>query len=360
MTRLSAFATATALVIFGIGSGTARADFATNLVAYYNFDNQVNAQVGGSALNGTLVGVTFAAGQSGFGQTGSFASSADQRGDLPDVAALNMGAGDFTVSMWLNMSEKQLSDTPVITNKNWDSGGNLGWVFTAARNSGDDPFANFTATSGGRRDAGGTVSMSLNAWHNVVYTVARSGLMTIYIDGAAQASVDITGTSGSVDTGFAITLGGNSGGPTGPRTYEANHNYRGLMDDLGIWKRALSASEVQTLHNDGVAGKTLGAELNPVPEPAALIQTAFGLLCVGSYAGWRRRTRTPPEPERRGGSRCRRAARRRRPTPRRSVRAKGRVVDGEQIRATTPIPEGDGSPVRANSRFLAQSKCDCR
>ena len=75
-------------------------------------------------------------------------------------------------------------------------------------------------------------------------------------DGAAG-----TGLTGNVKTGQAAALGRE--GPTG------GNYFTGFVDDLAIWKRALTPAEVGRLFNEGQNGQSLGDLLR---QPTSLIE----------------------------------------------------------------------------------------
>lgn len=80
------------------------------------------------------------------------------------------------------------------------------------------------------------------AWHHVVYTVDSSGNMTLYVDGASAA----TGTaSGTMSTGKSFSIGVNR------PTANTSDQWVGTLDEVGVWSRALTSTEVTTLYNSG-------------------------------------------------------------------------------------------------------------
>lgn len=96
------------------------------------------------------------------------------------------------------------------------------------------------------RNSGGTnytitynSGLNLNTWNHLVLTYNGSTL-TLYHDGAFASSIPATGTISSATEAFNIGFTPFSGN---------NFYFDGQIDDLGLWSRALSASEVSTLYN---------------------------------------------------------------------------------------------------------------
>jgi hypothetical protein len=82
-------------------------------------------------------------------------------------------------------------------------------------------------------------SLNLNTWNHFVLTYNGSTL-TLYHDGTSASSIPANGTISSTSEAFNIGLTPFSGN---------NFYFQGRMDDLGLWSRALSSSEVSTLYN---------------------------------------------------------------------------------------------------------------
>lgn len=154
--------------------------------------------------------------------------------DLGSRSDLKFGSGSFTVSFWHtgNLS----GDQTVISNKNWNSGKNVGWYIGPA-----------VANAMTLNIADGTNRMDTSAgsvgseWHLLTVTVDRANQVgKVYVDGVEKASKEMTalGTS-SVDTAFNTIIGadGNKG----------NGGANVTMDDLKIWKRTLTATEIKAL-----------------------------------------------------------------------------------------------------------------
>ncbi|MGO8679216.1 MAG: LamG domain-containing protein [Limisphaerales bacterium] len=272
------------------------------LVAHLKFDgNLLDATT--NQINGTSVslgtvgtnGVTFAPGLLGQavhilvtkdGTTNDFVS-------LGYPALLHFGSDatgdttDFSVALWLKVSSSS-ADEPLISNKNWDSGGNLGWVIS---NESDGTRINLKDDINSRKDEVGHAGPQLEDqnWHHLAVTFARTNVASIYVDGVLLQTLSIAPDAGnavgSLDTDvlgdpprgvagpdWAVNLGEDGTG------LYATNNGAGLdclMDDVGIWRRALEASEVLEIYTKGAVG---GQTLDQQPGPA------FSTVIPVSYA----------------------------------------------------------------------------
>ena len=176
---------------------------------------------------------------------------------------------DFSAAFWVKIFHED-ADEPFIANKNWDSGGNLGWDINA---QGDGMKWNWRDDLNGRRDSPHVApQLEDGNWHHIAVTFERTNVGTIYVDGvfqnASSIAPDAASTVGSVDTdsqnvtrgpGWAINLGEDGTG-----LYPTN-NGAGLdclMDDVGIWRRLLTPDEVSQIYGAGLQGLDIESSAN--------------------------------------------------------------------------------------------------
>ncbi len=176
----------------------------------------------------------------------NYLTISDLNGDLQfDVT------NSFTIALWLKYSAA-FNDVPIIGNA-VNSTYQTGWVLTE-----DGGRFEWTAVSGGSVIAdpvsGTSPLINDNAWHHVAVAFDRNaGTAASYVDGARMASHSLSGL-GSLVTGQTLTIGQDPSGAYGT----ANFN----LDDLGIWRRALTDYEVLSVYNaaqnSGVSFDTYG------------------------------------------------------------------------------------------------------
>ena len=78
-------------------------------------------------------------------------------------------------------------------------------------------------------------------WQHVA-AVYETNILKFYIDGSLAVEESITGLDTSAEDHGRIAKNSFPGG---------GEHYKGLIDDVRIYDRALSAAEVQALHNLG-------------------------------------------------------------------------------------------------------------
>jgi len=255
----SKFATSaffTALLIAGCGGGgggsISTADPLTKgLIHEWKFDGDANDSIG--TLNGTTVGaVTYASAQIGQG----IVLDGNTMGvTLPAVADMQFQAS-FTVSAWakLNSYPSGGRQWDTIAFDGDDRGGNDPW-YLSVNPGGLLEFqidgAAFPASPGALDHA-----FPLNQMTLVTATYdLPSGTMTLYLNGAQVEQL-----TGNKTLTPVVPLDSGSQPGTGIGNVNAfpssafNFAWDGTIDDVRIYSRALSASEVLKLYNRGLAG----------------------------------------------------------------------------------------------------------
>jgi len=249
-----------------VGTG---GDLKTGLVVHLPFDDNYN-DTSGRNNNAS------AAGTPDF-QTGAIGKALHVQaladGSIENFATLGYpddlkftDATDFSISLWVNVTS-QSDDHPFISNKDWGSSDNKGWGI-------------FTQGGGGLRDQvtgagpGGTkfsqnppVNWNDHSWHNIVVTFKRGVESVAYFDGAIVLKSPLA-TAGTIDTDdvpLAVNIGQDG---TGAYTDGNRSSLDALIDDVGIWRRVLTAEDAGTLYLLGKSGKDLGATQSAQPKIA--------------------------------------------------------------------------------------------
>jgi hypothetical protein len=212
----------------------------TGLVAAYNFNagsGTTLADVSGNANNGTIANGTWStAGHAGGALSFNGTSSAVT---IPDSASLTLSAG-MTLEAWVNasalgttwrtavMKEQPPADLTVALYANTDTTRPSGHVFTSAESI-----------------LKGTAALSVNTWTHLATTYDGTTLR-LYVNGTQVATKATTGSISTVSGN--VKIGGNA---------IWGEWFQGLIDDVRIYNRGLSAAEVQTDMNTPVAGTAL-------------------------------------------------------------------------------------------------------
>ncbi len=250
----------------------------------------------GRGNNGTSVGNTpFGAGR--LGQAVSYQSKTDGSSfnyvTLGRPADLNFGSSQsFSVAFWAKLNSWQ-GDPAFLANKDWDSGNNPGWVVATA---GDGRIqwnlaGDASGASGNRRDydSGGGYFAG-GAWRHVVVSFERlpgSGRARTYIDGQRLNETAWAGADNQVNS---LAPRSTNIGQDGMGDYTDGNSVGadGMMDELVIWRRALTDAEAAGVHAAGVLGlPASGANAGMVLQLAPTgLQAARGPGGTGLRLSW--------------------------------------------------------------------------
>jgi len=219
------------------------ANLTNDLVLHLTFDTDTTTDTSGRGNNATEGGLpTLVAGKLGnavqlstdtTGGTYNYLTVPDLNSDFQFEAT-----NSFTIAFWLKYTTN-FSDLPIIGNAG-NSSYNPGFVLTEDGNQ----FEWTLTTDGGGQvvaDPAGGPILNDGAWHQVTLVVDRSAQVAgSYVDGALIDSRSV-GAVGSLITGNILAIGQD---PTG--AYGVSGTF--ALDDLGIWKRALSPTEAESIY----------------------------------------------------------------------------------------------------------------
>lgn len=234
------------------------------LVGYWLMNEGGGSKVFDSSGNGnmgTLVADThFVA-----GKFGGSALNFDGTGDYVDLiynSSLSFGTGDFTLSAWIY--PHTVSSYIVIFGK--DVVGERDWDFGLGSQSGKLVFYD------GQTDISihSNAVLSANSWQQVIAT--RSGTtLTLYVDAKVQG----VGTSeGNFTETNDIYIGA--------REYAGYEQYfDGIMDQLRIFNRALTASEIAQLYREPFAVFKDPDEI-PILDQYYTVEGAAGIMTLNT------------------------------------------------------------------------------
>jgi hypothetical protein len=173
--------------------------------------------------------------------------------DVPADVAFDWGATDsFSIEFWLQTdSVSTCSGNEVVVGRD-DSSTNLHW-WTGCRDGGQATFY-LIDTEGQSAWVRGTTDLTDGSWHHVAAARdAGANEIRIYVDGQEEDSTTATYANGFDSPTAALNIGwlDLSGG----------FHFNGIVDEVALYDRALSAGEIQQHYNDGEAGP--GYCINP-------------------------------------------------------------------------------------------------
>jgi hypothetical protein len=222
----------------------------TGLVAWWTGDKDgtellfahnatLTSQVAGEEVQAGVAGAV--AGAFTFAGATSYASVADD-------PALDVGIGDFSIALWLRTS--CTNSTCVYLDKR-NGGSSLGYslysidgILGLQLNDPVSGFGNYPSVS----------NILDDNWHFVVVSVQRASStgLNFYLDNKLDATLNPMGRQGSLDNDSPLIFGARSGDVKSSAL--SGHADASFYDEVQLYKRALSAAEVQAIWTAGVNG----------------------------------------------------------------------------------------------------------
>jgi hypothetical protein len=210
------------------------------MVAWWRAETNGEDFVGSN--DGVLSGVTFANGK--VGQAFNF-SAANQNIALPASSSLNVGAGaGFAIACWINPANNAVP-YPLIE---WTTaGGVIGprlWLNVNHLGQGGPGTLSFSFTDSSPHFLASSPNLiSPGTWHHAAMTYDKpAGMCRLYLNGVEVASRNVGSITAATNT--PMILGFRPGWDS----------YPGMLDEVALFSRTLSAAEIQAIHAAGAAG----------------------------------------------------------------------------------------------------------
>jgi len=208
-------------------------DIASGLVGYWKFDESGglvaydfsgNGNIGNNNTTTVITSENCSMGNClGFNGTNSMVVSSD--------VVINPATSDFTAMGWIKVTDYTAVSRDVFSQED-GSGTGRSWL-TVASPSG------FLSSSIGNVSTFGSTALTPGTWHHG--TITKSGTsLKIYLDG----TLDGSGTATTESSVGKLRMGMNKATSTNP--------FYGSLDDMRVYNRALSASEIKQIYENQV------------------------------------------------------------------------------------------------------------
>ena len=180
-----------------------------------------------AAVKSTL-GITDAAAISNFVPRSITFTNTSAYLSLADNAALDVDAGDFSLSFWARLDS---SGTEPVLTKLSGTGYRLKFVSGSLILTMQD--------SGGSADFTLATGLADNKWHVYVVTVDRNGNAIAYVDNVAQTGVSVSGTASTLANSGQFQIGSDGGSNAGDGIALGNY--------IALHKSVLTASQASQI-----------------------------------------------------------------------------------------------------------------
>lgn len=250
-----------ALGLAVFGSSQARA----GMVAYWNFDSNVNDSTA-NANNGTIVGsVPYVAGQ--FSSATSYGTGGTGLNyiTVPDSVSLTTftPASGFTVSLWV----KAAATTGIPISRFTTSNGVYGLYSDGKWYAGTSGFS-IQASAG---------AYGNSTWNNIVLRWTGTNVIS-YLNGVQQASAAMTSLTFAGSTGWPLLFGNDNRGVT------TGKQFVGLVDDAAILNAAQTVAQTKSIYNVGTSA--LGYSMADMNLLFTLYANATGTTTTSDGKTW--------------------------------------------------------------------------
>src|SRR6266536_5028395 len=254
---------------------SAQADISIGLAGHWTFDEisgLVAADSTTNANDGSLINFPLDSSQWVPGQIGGglyfrgFDSAPQDYINVPDYP--KSPEGKLSATMWVWFEGFTGSQNWVLLLANWpqaDFGARQFHFGIRGDPLGLNNFIETTPDGGQTYSEGTSVSegqtLPVQSWQHVAFVVDGS-YMRLYRNGEEVAQVAYSGS--------VVIPPPNSAFQIGARFEVLSATFKGILDDVGLWTRDLSADEIRDIYQAGLAGRDL-SNVSTTPTPPSIV-----------------------------------------------------------------------------------------
>lgn len=212
------------------------------LIGYYDFETNTTAIDSTNTVNGTITTMPQITGKLGNGiqMIANSASIADFGRSTNFTAA-----SPFTFNVWLNRTDTSTYGHGMFMNKDNIATGASGLIFTLVSGSGSNNMSLYDSAASWIDSNITNVSITMNQWNMINYAYNGSTLiMTVYLYNGTKYQYIKNSVTTTTTSGRNLQFNGLLGG-------DLRYKFIGSLDEFGIWNRALTDAEKDSLYNSG-------------------------------------------------------------------------------------------------------------
>ena len=207
----------------------------TGLVGYWPFCGNANDE-SGNGNNGTVNGATLTTDRFGNANSAYDFDGVNDYLDFGNPTLLNPTPFSYSQSCWIKLVDYSAIQDPILSKRHQDNGND--WATALIKSDGK---ASFFSDDKQHYTTNFATSPVLDSSFWYQFTFVKNGYSYImYMNGYLVDSIYDTHIMGGTNDNF---IAGKQGA--------WNSFFKGKIDDIGIWNRALSSSEAQQLYSNG-------------------------------------------------------------------------------------------------------------
>lgn len=236
----------------------------TSLVSFWELEEASGTRVDAHGSNDLTDNNTVGQATGKVGYAADFEDTNTEYLSITDAAQTGLDiTGDFSFNFWINFESDPSGTSPVPIGK-YGGAGNRAYLLQYQVSG----WRVVISTNGTAEGVSATVthSVSTGTWYNIGATYdVSAGTLEVFVNGSSIG----TGTGGP--TSIANTAGDFNLGRN-----PAGGNYLdGLLDQVGVWTKLLSSTEMTDLYNGG-RGLPYSGDLPPLGTPSTLLTLGVG------------------------------------------------------------------------------------
>lgn len=177
----------------------------------------------------------------GSGNTMDFSANAMSNNNVTIDSMPLLDTSSFTVEMWVNLitnpTTTSYNDAPLLSNKDWNHGQNIGFALHQDQNG--NPRINWTTTGSSRIDYSCNRTLINQGWNHLAVVFDRHGYITFYVNGLVTGKVSIAATVGSINNGtYPWRIAQDGTGIYGVK-------FSGKIDEFRLWQGTRTQAQIQ-------------------------------------------------------------------------------------------------------------------
>lgn len=238
------------LTIFSLSMfiGINAQDITSNLEAHFSFNNGTAAVTSGAVtIDGTVIGATATLDRFGNANAAMSFDGVDDYIDFGDLTNYQFGNTSFTVALWINGNAAQVGQGIPVGKRGFINGEDHAYMF-GWKNDGELMTYYRDDNGSGTASSWPLANVPSSSWNHIAMVFDRTAnpmydSVYVYVNGVKDEAQSIVGL-----TGFNAT-GTSAGQLMAGRSSNGGQHYNGIIDELYIFRRALSSADINELYN---------------------------------------------------------------------------------------------------------------
>jgi hypothetical protein len=216
-----------------------------SLVGWWSFSGNANDE-SGNGNNGVINNAYLADDRHDNPTSAYFFDGSQSFIELSNSTSLSRVDTDFSISFWVKLNSYNPSfNAAVISNRSGSSTTGVGSLLSINGQQSPNGVGRVSFGTCCGNSISSSVSLPLQVWKSVVFVYKHNlSEMSVYIDGELNVSGNLNNFDENPNFSHTIGREPNSSPPSPGNAYALH----GVLDDIGIWKRALTSQEISDLY----------------------------------------------------------------------------------------------------------------